>query len=197
MRRAEKSYSDFAAARGLESVERREVGRVTPLLVESREPELGPVVRGRLPGGIEGMVGHLAYRRGGTYRFNLALTSVPESAAFVPRLFCTRRHRLTRDGEWDGSEVRSSKLWTESTSLTKRYEVSASPYQDQNWLRQLFSPELVDWLATAPPADFSFELAYGLLVGSIEENYPDVAGLDALCEATAHLADRIRRECEE
>jgi hypothetical protein len=116
---------------------------------------------------------------------------------FVPRLFCVRRHRVTKTGEWDGSEVRSSKLWTESTVLSRRYEISASPYQDPNWLRQLFSPEFVDWLASEPPPDFSFELAYGVLVGSIEENYPDVAALDALCEATASVAARIGRECEE
>jgi hypothetical protein len=45
-----------------------------------------------------------------------------------------------------------------------------------------------------PPADFSFELAYGALLGSVEQDYPDAAGLTALCEATAYVTARIRRE---
>jgi hypothetical protein len=50
---------------------------------------------------------------------------------------------------------------------------------------------------SAPPPEFSFELAYGTLLGSVEEDEPGAAGLAALCEATAHVAGRIRRECGE
>ena len=64
-------------------------------------------------------------------------------------------------------------------------------------MRQLFSPSFVDWLGTKPPADFSFELAYGALLGSLEVDEPGVGGLTALCEATARVATRIREECEE
>ena len=109
----------------------------------------------------------------------------------MPRLFCIRKGRSTRDDEFYGFEARHSKLWTESTALNERYTVSTSPYQDPNWMRQLFSPALVDWLATEPPADFSFELAYGALLGSVEDDDPGADGLAALCEATAHVAERI------
>ena len=90
----------------------------------------------------------------------------------MPRLFCIRSGRSTRDDEFYGFEARHSKLWTESTALNERYTISTSPYQDPNWMRQLFSPALVDYLATKPPADFSFELAYGILLGSVEERRP-------------------------
>jgi hypothetical protein len=143
------------------------------------------------------VVGHLAYTRNKTFRFSVALAEVAASTAFAPRLFCIRKGRHTRDDEFYGFQARDSKLWTESTALNERYVVSTSPFQDPVWLRRLFSPAFVDWLASDPPADFSFELAYGALLGSVEEDFPDAAGLVALCEATAHVAARIRKECEE
>ena len=140
---------------------------------------------------------HLAYTRNKTFRFNVALVEIHASTALVPRLFCIRSGRSTRDDEFYGFEPRHSKLWTESTVLNERYTISTSPYQDPNWMRQLFSPARVDYLATKPPADFSFELAYGILLGSVESDDPGPDGLAALCEATAHVAERIARECGE
>jgi len=191
------TYAAFAAEHGLESLSGFAAGPLTPLLVEAGNGTLGPAVRGGLPGGVSGIAGHLAYTRNATFRFSVALTELPGTTEFAPRLFCVRRGRRTRDDEFYGFEARHSKLWTESAALNERYAVSTSPFQDPNWLRQLFSPAFVDWLATEPPADFSFELAYGALLGSIEEDRPDAAGLRALCEATSHVAERIRKECEE
>ena len=53
-------------------------------------------------------------------------------------------------------------------ALSERYVVSTSPFQDPNWMRQLLSPKVIDWLVTEPAEGFSFELAYGALPGSIE-----------------------------
>ena len=191
------SYAAFAAARGLESLPALGLGAMTPLLVESEHCQVSPAARGRLGGEVDGVVGHLAYTRNKTFRFNVALAEVPGSTALAPRLFCVRKGRSTRDDEFYGFEARHSKLWTESTALNERYTISTSPYQDPNWMRQLFSPALVDYLATVPPTDFSFELAYGILLGSVEADDPGVDGLAALCEATTHLAERIARECGE
>jgi hypothetical protein len=191
------AYSSFAASQGLEAIPAFGAGPLTPLLVESGSVPLAPAARGRLGEGIEGVVGHLAYTRNKTFRFNVALTEVPASSAFAPRVFCIRKGRSTRDDEFYGFEARDSKLWTESTKLNERYAITTSPYQDPVWLRRLFSPGLVDYLASQPPADFSFELAYGALLGSVEQDSPDAAGLAALCEATARVAERIRTECEE
>lgn len=191
------AYADLAAARGLESLDSFAPGPLTPLLVEGKGAPLQPALRGQLGEGVEGVVGHLAYTRNKTFRFHVALAQIPAATAFAPRVFCIRRGRSTRDDEFYGFEARHSKLWTESTALNERYEVATSPYQDPNWLRQLFSPGLVDWLATKAPADFSFELAYGALLGSVEAEDPGADGLAALCESTAHVATRIRKECEE
>ncbi len=191
------TYAAFAAERGLEPLASFAAGPLTPLLVEAGDGTLAPAARGRLAGELDGVVGHLAYTRNKTFRFNVVLAEVAASTAFAPRLFCIRSGRSTRDDELYGFEARDSKLWTESALLSARYRVTTSPFQDPVWLRQLFSPAFVDWLATEPPGDFSFELAYGALLGSVEEDDPGAAGLAALCEATAHVAERIRRECEE
>ena len=191
------AYAELAAARSLEQLPSFDPGPLTPLLVEGKGEPLHPALRGALGEGVEGVVGQLAYTRNKTFRFHVALTEVPAATPFAPRVFCIRRGRSTRDDEFYGFEARHSKLWTESTALHERFEVSTSPYQDPNWLRQLFSPSFVDWLGTKPPADFSFELAYGALLGSIEGDDPGADGLAALGEATAYVADRIRRECEE
>ena len=191
------TYSAFAAARGLEPAAALGLGGLTPLLVESKHCQVGPAARGRLGGEVDGVVGHLAYTRNKTFRFNVALTEIPGSTSMAPRLFCIRKGRSTRDDEFYGFEARHSKLWTESTALNQRYTISTSPYQDPNWMRQLFSPALVDYLATEPPADFSFELVYGALLGSVEDDDPGADGLAALCEATVHVAERIARECGE
>lgn len=190
-------FGELAAARGLEQLGAFDPGPLTPLLVEGKGAPLRPALRGALGDGVEGVVGHLAYKRNKTFRFQVALTQVPAATAFAPRVFCIRRGRSTRDDEFYGFEARHSKLWTESTALNERYEVATSPYQDPNWLRQLFSPSFVDWLGTKPPADFSFELAYGALLGSVEDDDPGADGLAALCAATARVATRIREECEE
>jgi len=192
------SYAAFAAARGMELVPGVDVGQLTPLLVESTAGgQLNPAARGPLAEGVDGIVGHLAYQRNKKFRFTVALTQVPSSTPFVPRLFCIRKGRSTRDDEFYGFEARHAKLWTESTRLNERFTVTTGPYQDPNWMRQLFSPALVDWLANKPPQDFSFELAYGTLLGSVEEDDPGPDGMAALCDATAHVAERIARECEE
>jgi hypothetical protein len=191
------SYRELAAARGLELLPGASPGPLTPLLVEADGAPLQPALRGALGEGVEGLVGHLAYKRNKTFRFNVALAEVPAATAFAPRVFCIRRGRSTRDDEFYGFETRDTKLWTESTALNERYKVSASPYQDPIWLRRLFSPSFIDWLGTKPPADFSFELAYGVVLGSIEVDDPGAEGLAGLCDATAHVATRIREECEE
>jgi hypothetical protein len=193
----ESAYAELAAGRGLEQLPGFDPGQLTPLLVEAKGAGLAPALRGSLGEGVSGVVGQLAYQRNRKFRFQAALTEVPAATAFAPRVFCIRRGRHTRDDEFYGFEARHSKLWTESATLNERYTVSTSPYQDPNWMRQLFSPALVDYLATKPPADFSFELAYGALLGSVEDDDPGADGLAALCEVTAHVAERIARECGE
>jgi hypothetical protein len=164
---------------------------VTPLLTKGGE--LAPALRGRLEGAGEGVLAHYAY---GRFAYNVVFARIPESQPFVPRLQCERRGRITDDTHY-GFEIRNSRLWTESELLNERFKVTVSPFQDENWLRQLFSPSFVDWFGTESPGDFSFELAYGSLLCSVEEDDPDEAGLEALWEAGAIVARRVGEESRE
>ena len=197
MGRIEDTYRAFAGNRGLELIPPTHVEPLTPLLAMGGQ--LDPIARGELGRGFAGMVGHLVYggsEGSGSFRFNIAHVRVPESQAVVPRLFCIRRGRWT-DTTHYGMEIRESELWTESEKLNSRCKVQSGLFQAPNWMRPLFSPVFIDWLATAHPQDFSFELAYGDLVGSIEQDAPDEPTLAALCEATVYVAERIRNECLE
>ena len=82
-------------------------------------------------------------------------------------------------------------------ALTERYEVFVGPEQDQNWLRQLFSPSFIVWLAESAPEWFRFELVDGYLCCYVKGHRESAAELDALAEATATVARRLREESEE
>ena len=185
------SYAQLAASRGLRPAEGFAPGPVTPLLTKGGRIERA--LAGSLADSIEGVIGRYSY---GRFDYNVVFARIPESQPFVPRLGCDRKGRITDDTHY-GFEVRSSRLWTESEKLNLRFKVTVSPFQDDNWLRQLFIPTFIDWLGESSPGDFSFELAYGSLLCSIESDDPGAAGLEALWEAGATVAKRIHDESNE
>jgi hypothetical protein len=187
----EDSYRAFASAQHLAPIAGFAPGPVTPLLAKGGR--LDPALRGPLLDGIEGVIARDRYEG---FTFNVVYAEIPESQPFVPRLICERKGRWT-DTTHYGFEVRNSRLWTESEALNGRFKVTVSPFQDDNWLRQLFVPTFIDWLGESSPGDFSFELAYGSLLCSVEEDSPDEGQLAALWEASATVARRIRDESNE
>jgi hypothetical protein len=184
-------YARLAEVHGLEPIDDFWPGPVTPLLAKGGE--LRPALRGDLVDGVAGVIARYAY---GRFEYNVVFARIPESQPFVPRLQCERLGRLTDDTHY-GFEVRNSRLWTESEVLNERYKVTVSPFQDDNWLRQLFAPQFIDWLAHESPADFSFELAYGALLSSIEQDEPSASELSALWDSSATVATRIHDESHE
>ncbi len=204
MSAVDESFNAFGRERGLENAGGQPVDALTPLLARAEGTRLEPAWRGRLAHGEYQLIGLLRYEGGhalgatggGWFEFVVAITRVAEAEQHVPRLFCRRRGRVESPMGM-GMELDSEAIWTESEALSAEYEVVASPYQDPNWMRQLFSPAFIDWLTTRPPPSFAFELAYGDLAGSIDGTDPDPADLDALWETTAAVAARIRDECLE
>lgn len=189
-------YSEHAGARGLVAAGDVWPGPVTPLLAKGGAFESAH--RGVLPGGVEGVIARFHYQGegGGGYTYNIVFARIPESQPFVARLLCDRKGRTT-DTVHYGFEIRSSRLWTESEVLNQRYEVKVSPFQDDVWLRRLFSPTFVDFLAEVALNDFSFELAYGSLLCSIEEDEPGADGLAVLWDTAGAVAKRIHDESNE
>ena len=166
-------------------------GVVTPLLANGGS--FAPAIRAQLDGGREAVIGRYSY---GRFTYNAVFTTVPESQPFVTRLVCERHGRVTSDTHY-GFEVRNSRVWTESAKLNERFKLSVSPFQDDNWMRQLFAPTFVDWLGERSPGDFSFELAYGSLLCTVDEDNPGEGGLEALWDAAGTVADRIAEESRE
>ncbi|HEX2129627.1 MAG TPA: hypothetical protein VHF58_10470 [Solirubrobacterales bacterium] len=197
------AFHSFGVDRRLVDASGHEVEALTPLLARAEAVELRPALRGALDG-RPAVVGHVSYGGGhavgaesdATFEFIVVITRVPESAAFVPRLFCRSRGRVESVGGM-GMSLDAEGLWTESDALGRRYEVATSPYQDRNWMLQLFSPDFIDWLVTTPPAGFAFELAYGDLVGSIPAAGVGADELAAVWDAAGEVAARLRKECGE
>lgn len=198
------AFREFAAARELDGADGHVVEALTPLLARAEGLRLEPALRGELRGGGEGVIGRLRYGGGHavgavsdvSLEFLVAITRVPASGPLVPRLFCRPPRRVEGIGGM-GFELDDEAVWTESEALAARYEVATSPYQEENWMRQLFSPEFIDWLVTESPKSFAFELAYGDLVGSIEVGDGSVEQLAGLWDATGAVAERIGDECAE
>ena len=190
--------STFAEARGLEQVGQLDAGPLTPLLVESKSCRL----RAGGPRPLLGS-GRRSRRPARLYpQQDLPIQRRPDRGPGVDRVRAARllhppgpphpRRRVLR--------LRGARL---ETLDRERRPQRALPGQHQ----PVPGPELAapavrarassTGSATEPPADFSFELAYGALLGSIEEDEPTPAALAALCDATAHVAERIASECEE
>ena len=81
--------------------------------------------------------------------------------------------------------------------LNERYSIRTASGQDQAWLRELFTPKFIDWLATRPMDEFSFELVGGLLCVSVGKRLDRSDQLDWLCGAATYVAGRIRGEAAE
>ena len=190
---SDETFATFAGEAGLTPVAGFAPGAITPLLAKGGS--LRPAAAGELAPGLAGTIARFSYRGegGAGFTYHVVFARIPESQGFVPRLQCERKGRLT-DTVHYGFEMRSSRLWTESEVLNERYRVSVSPFQDDNWLRQLFAPTFIDYLAHTPPPDFSFELAYGSLLCSIEEDDPGTEALGALWACSGSVARRIREE---
>jgi hypothetical protein len=198
------SFGAFARERDLADASGHRVEALTPLLALAEGLALDPAVSGDLGDGRDAVLGLLRYGGGhalgadsdAEFEFLVAAARVPESEAFVPRLFCRRRGRAETVGGM-GFELDDESAWTESEALAARYDVAISPYQDVNWIRQLLSPTFIDWLVTEPPSGFAFELAYGDLVGSVDAGDCSPGRLAALWDATGAVAGRIAAECAE
>jgi len=73
----------------------------------------------------------------------------------------------------------------------------AGKEQDANWMRQLFSPTFIVWLAEAAPDKFAFELVGGTLCCYVSGHKENAAALDGIAAATGAVAKRLRDEALE
>jgi hypothetical protein len=207
---ADDFFEVYAASRGLTLIHGRgQLPPSTPLLRKGDKRYTDRSLIGSIAKGCEeGTLALFTYEEethdsdGGTdtnyYRYTLGLVKVPESIPFVPELFCQRKFGL-RSLEKFEDVFRGDKqrVTLESEALLDKYEIFSSKEQDQNHLRQLFSPSFIVWLTDSAPEKFAFELVGGTLCCYVSGHKETAAELDAVAAATGAVARRLRDEALE
>ena len=178
----------------------------TPLLRKGDEREADEVLTGPLGDGVDGTLALYTYtdvyydkngRQETDYHFTLSMVDLPECVQFVPGLYCNRKSGFRFMEKMEDVFRSKERVHLESEALEEHYEIFVDKGQDQNWLRQLFSPTFIVWLTDSAPEKFAFELESGELCCNVSGHKKDAAHLDGMREAAASVAQRIREESSE
>ncbi len=171
----------FAKANGLTFA--KTIDRPAESQMLDRGGSIQGAATGSLPGGETGSVVYYTYTTTDsddhttTHHRTVAWTRVPESVGFAPYL---------SSGLYGIGKVKRFKLDGDLT-------VVAFEGTSESWLRQLFSPSLVDYLSRSPK-DEGFELSSGSFCMERDGHVSDATELSSLCADLAHLAAAIRKE---
>jgi hypothetical protein len=200
-------YAAYAQQRGLTWQHDSAVPAATPLLRRGDTRRVDESFTGTLPGGLNGELALYSYEErssGGTggqakeiHHFTVVVSQLPGIESRLPGLFVQRRSGFRF---LDGAEdvFRSTeRIRLESEVLDQKCEIFANKACDANWLRQLFDPSFVDFLAEGAPEGFAFEVENGTLCVNVNRYRGKADELDAICTAAAAVAKRITEEAAE
>jgi hypothetical protein len=208
-RSADDFFEVYATNRGLTQIHGRgRLPQATPLLRKGDDRYSERTLTGPIAEGFDGTLALYTYEEetrdsdGDTqtnyYRYTLGLVEVPDCASFVPELYCQRKFGLRALEKFeDVFRGDKERVTLESEKLLEKYEIFATKEQDANWLRQLFSPTFIVWLADSAPDKFAFELVDGTLCCYVSGHKERAAELDAIAAATGAVAGRLREEALE
>jgi len=200
-------FSAYAAERGLQWTRRGSVPAATELLRRGDSRRADEHLRGKLPGGLDGELALYTYEERERsadgqqaveyHHFTVVIARLPESAPQIPALYVQRRFGFRfLDGAEDVFRE-TKRVELESERLDQRCEIFAAPACDDNWLRQLFSPSFVVFLAEETPEGFAFEIEDDVLCVNVRRHKHKARELDELCEGASRVAERIREELAE
>lgn len=130
--------------------------------------------------------------------YTVAVATINEAVAFARNLSCRDRkvqNDLAHTAISRFGDSREVKL--ESIDFDRRFALQAPPGIDANWLRQLFSPSLIDRLSSSAPEGFCFELNEGHFCAAIPGKVTDPGALDAFLATAGQVVSRIREEASE
>jgi hypothetical protein len=204
---ARRFYSGFARSVGLGYASRYELLALTPLLGAGQRRRAEHWMYGRLPGDLQGGVGHFVWERierdsdgdpqvRERNRFTLCAADLEPSMALFKGVFLRpRRGVIAPHSDWLKGR-QTHELEVESAAFTERYELRITDDQDQLIVRRLLSPTLVSWLANHPLTP-GVELKAGALVVFVPYAVEDAGNLTYLIDATRHIASRVLGEVEE
>jgi hypothetical protein len=208
-----KAASDFfevyASRRGMTLTHGRgRLPQATPLLRKGDDRYTERTLSGPLADGLDGTLALFTYeeettdsdgdRQTNYYRYTVGLVEVAECADLVPELYCQRKFGLRALEKFeDAFRTRKERVTLESEALLDKYEIFAGKEQDAIWLRRLFSPSFIVWLADTAPDKFAFELVDGTLCCYVNGHKENATDLDAVAAATGAVAKRLREEALE
>lgn len=204
-REAEQAFfAGYAVGRRMELSGRSRLPARTPLLKKGDDRYAERLLRGPLGDGVSGSLALYTYEtestdsRGNTstsyHRYTVGLVEVPELRPLVSELLCQRRSGLRIFEGIEDAFRDAERVTLESRAFNDRYELFADRSQDPIWLRRLFSPGFVVWLAEDAPEGLAFEVSGGLLCVEFSGHMKSTAELDSVRSATARVARRLREE---
>jgi hypothetical protein len=182
------------------------LGPKTPLLRKGDQRKAEQIMRGPLAEDVGGKLALYTYtdvyhdkngRHENHYHFTVAMTDLPDTAGRLPQLLCNRKFGLKALEGLEDAFRKNERVELESVKLDDRFEIFAGKECDQNFIRQLFSPSFIVWLADEAPEKFAFELENGVLACNVKGHKKSAAELDSMRTATAAIARRMREEALE
>ncbi len=204
---AHRFYGRFADSVGLAWAPKAEVLTLTPLLGAGNRRWSENWMYGRLPGDLEGGVGHFVWERTQRdsdgddvvrerNRFTVCVAEIEASLPLFRGVFLRPRRGLVAPySDWL-VRAPTRAMEVESTEFGLRYELRRATDQDEILLRRLMAPSLVSWLAHHPLTP-GFELKAGTLVVFVPRPLEDAGNLTFLIDATRYLAGRVMAEVQE
>lgn len=203
-RRSERAFFPvYASERDMVLSGHGEVRAATPLLCRGNRRYAVRSFSGPFAEDLDGLLALYTYEetsgnnQQSAHRYTIGLVEVPECTE-VPELLCLHRSGLNLlEGLGGALDKSRQRVRLESEALNEHYEILCLRQQDQVWLRRLFSPSFVVWLAEEAPKKFAFELVEGRLCCYVKGHKKSAAELDAIRAATAKVARRLRDEAGE
>jgi hypothetical protein len=125
------------------------------------------------------------------------MCDLPECRPRLPELYANRKFGFRVFEKLEDAFRTKERVKLESEQLDEEYEIFASKEQDQNFLRQLFSPTFIVWLTDEAPEKFAFELEDGVLCCNVKGHKKSAVELDGMRGAASRVAARIREEIRE
>jgi hypothetical protein len=201
-------FTAYADGRGLTRIDgKSNLPPLTPLLQKGDSRYAEQRFNGVLPGGMDGSLCLYTYEdtstdsdgnRQTTYvHYTIAMTQLPQTAAFMQELFCQRRFGFRFMDSAEDAFRRRQRVEHESEAVDKKFEIFIGTNDDMNRARQVLSPSFLVWLENHSPDRYAFELVAGSLVCNVKGHKKSAAELDILCTASAAVARRLAEEAEE
>jgi hypothetical protein len=205
-RAEEDFFKIYAEERGLTRTEKGLLPGSTPLLRKGDERKAEEILEGPIGEGANGGVALYTYtdvyydkdgRHETDYHFTVSMCDLPECRQLLPALYANRKFGFRVFEKVEDAFRSNERVKLESEQLDTEYEIFAPKGQDQNFLRQLFSPTFIVWMTDQAPDKFAFELENGVLCCNVKGHKKSAAELDAMRAAAAHIAKRVRDEVVE